>query len=134
MTITISYEQQRFFVMDLSRPSLLVHIYGDVRWPSPFHIWWGSKNVTIRSFVRVEKCHHKFIGDGQKILCRHSILIRAWWNRTTNLMLLKQVLFHWVSTLLRTRLYKIKPWKFINSNLYNFWEIIKNCKVLVNLY
>ena len=30
MTITISYEQQRFIVMDLSLPSLLVYIYGDI--------------------------------------------------------------------------------------------------------
>ena len=36
---------------------------------------WGSKNVTISSLVRVEKCHHKLISDGQKSLYHHSIWI-----------------------------------------------------------
>ena len=40
-----------------------MRIYGGVRWPLPFHI-----------LVRVKKCHHKLIGDGQKSI-RHQKLI-----------------------------------------------------------
>ena len=55
-------------VTELSWSSLLMCIYGGIRLPSPFHI-----------FVRVEKCHHKPIGDGQKRIyhkkCHQKLII-----------------------------------------------------------
>ena len=41
-----------------------MHIYGGIRWPSPFHI-----------LVRVEKGHHKLIGDGQKSICHQKLIV-----------------------------------------------------------
>ena len=41
-----------------------MHIYGDIHLPSPFHI-----------LVRVEKCHHKLIGDDQNSLCHQKLIV-----------------------------------------------------------
>ena len=38
------------------------------------YIWWHSLTVTIHILVRVEKCHHKLIGDGQKIICHQKMI------------------------------------------------------------
>ena len=38
------------------------------------YIWWRSLTVTIHILVRVKKCHHNLIGDGQKSI-RHQKLI-----------------------------------------------------------
>ena len=64
MTLTISYQQQRFMVTKLSWSSLLMRIYGGIDLPSPFHI-----------LVRVKKCHHKLICDGQKSLYHQKLII-----------------------------------------------------------
>ena len=57
MAVTIWYQQQRFMVTNLWGSSLLMRIYGVIRWLSPFHI-----------FGEGQKMSPKLIGDCQKIL------------------------------------------------------------------
>ena len=81
--IFIGNGDAQFLVMDLSWPSLLVHIYGDVHWPSPFHIWWGSKTVMISSLVTSRSITNNDYNDKQWPSPFHINNKTLWW-RTFN--------------------------------------------------
>ena len=93
MTVTISYEQQQFIMMDISWPSLLVHIYGDVHWPSPkaalqkYRCCGDIQGPSRIMTIMMDNDHHHFISTtmiyGYGPLRVVTIDAYIWWRSLT---------------------------------------------------